>query len=135
MNPQQGQSEAQRRIDAEECDAWAKAKSEYSRSAEAAWVLFAIPLAAVLLPTVIALEIIDVVTLRSTPLRDRRLKSAKDGFDLVMPKEPGWGQYFAEYRQCMSGRGYLESPRYSTRLDSDTLKHDDREDVGRLTGL
>jgi hypothetical protein len=84
---------------------------------------------------VIALEIIDVVTLRSTPLRDRRLKSAKDGFDLVMPKEPGWGQYFAEYRQCMSGRGYLESPRYSTRLDSDTLKHDDREDVGRLTGL
>src|SRR5262245_19451462 len=48
-------------------------------------------------PSTIISEIIDVVTLRSTPLLGRHL---------MMSKDAGWGQYFAEYRQCKSSRGY-----------------------------
>jgi hypothetical protein len=101
-------------MDAAECDAWAKEKAEYSRSAEVVWALFALPLALVLVPVVVTAMIIDAATLCSTPLRCKSHELPNDVFDRVMPKEGDGHEYIAGFLQCMNGRGYSEPPRYST---------------------
>ena len=110
MDATRGQSAAQQLKDAEACDSLAKTSSRYDRGAEAlAWLLVP-PLAIVIIPTVLVVELLDVVTFRVFNLHgvleigmNALNKPAREG-------SASWSLYFSAYRQCMNERGYAEPP-------------------------
>jgi len=111
MDATRGQAATQQLKDAEECDSLAQTSSGYDRGAEAlAWLLVP-PLAIVIIPTVLVVELLDVVTFRVFNLHGA-LKIGMDALNKpVYEGNASWSQYFSAYRQCMNTRGYAEPPR------------------------
>ena len=110
MAPQQGQSEARQRADAEECDTRAKAGSGYDRGVEAKTWLWGVPAAVGIATTWATKTAIDSVTIWPVPQVQDTAAKTTDAIIATKPKgTASWGGYFQAYRQCMSGRGYKES--------------------------